>query len=283
MNKPLVSVLICTYNAEKTIIPTLDSCVNQTYENCEILILDNGSKDKTKDLIKDYQKEHENVKLYDEWKNLWAYNGLNYLMDRSNWKYIAIQDHDDIWHSKKIEEQVNFLEKNEEYVGCLTWTLIYYWISKIWYLHSTKWWPTNLWMHTSLMFRSDWFRYNTSNTYLCDSYFMSKILSQNSKRLWIIPDVLSLHYMKETWENFSDFWFSPTLKNIRRYFDVYWFTVYDTCLFIYQIMLWLIKPISKKAKKWIDKFLIIHLRWAKSKSDLESGNPYVKQLLSYFP
>jgi glycosyltransferase involved in cell wall biosynthesis len=48
----LVSILICTYNAEKTIKETLDSCLNQTYKNFEILIHDDQSKDKTIEIIK---------------------------------------------------------------------------------------------------------------------------------------------------------------------------------------------------------------------------------------
>ena len=51
MKKPLVSVLICTYNAEKTIKQTLESVLHQTYENIEVLIHDDGSKDKTLDVI----------------------------------------------------------------------------------------------------------------------------------------------------------------------------------------------------------------------------------------
>ncbi|MBQ7074537.1 glycosyltransferase [bacterium] len=48
---PLVSILICTYNAEKTIKNTLDSCLNQTYSSFEILIHDDQSKDKTLEVI----------------------------------------------------------------------------------------------------------------------------------------------------------------------------------------------------------------------------------------
>ena len=47
MKKGLISILICTYNAQDTIVKTLESCLNQTYQNFEILIHDDGSKDKT--------------------------------------------------------------------------------------------------------------------------------------------------------------------------------------------------------------------------------------------
>ncbi len=279
MKNPLVSVLICTYNAEKTIIPTLDSCVNQTYENCEILILDNGSKDKTKDLIRNYQEEHKSVKLFDEWKNLWAYDGLNYLMDKSNWKYIAIQDHDDIWHSKKIEQQVDFLENNEKYVWCWTCTLVYYLISKIWYLHSLKEWSVDAVMHTSLVFRNNWYRYYTELDYMCDSYFMKNILSESKKRLYIIDKPLTLHLMKENWGNYSDQWFSLSKDKIKRYFTVYWFDIYYIFIFIYLIF---IKMMSVKTRSKIDLMLTKKFKWAKSKNEWENNNEYCKEMLGYF-
>ena len=47
MQRGLVSILICTYNAEKTIVETLKSCLNQSYQNFEILIHDDQSQDKT--------------------------------------------------------------------------------------------------------------------------------------------------------------------------------------------------------------------------------------------
>jgi glycosyltransferase involved in cell wall biosynthesis len=67
---PLVSTLICTYNAEKFISMTLDSVIGQTYKNQEILILDNGSKDNTVEIIKKYQEINVQIILFDLGKNL---------------------------------------------------------------------------------------------------------------------------------------------------------------------------------------------------------------------
>ena len=64
MKEPLVSTLICTYNAENTIHWALQSVMDQTYENQEILILDNNSKDKTLDILKDYQKKDKRIKIF---------------------------------------------------------------------------------------------------------------------------------------------------------------------------------------------------------------------------
>ena len=280
MNKPLVSVLICTYNAEQTIIPTLESCLNQTYKEFEILILDNWSKDKTREIIENIQKDYNCIKLYYEWRNLWAYDWLNYLIDKSKWKYIAIQDHDDIWHSKKIELQVKFLEKNGKYAWCWTGTLVYYLKSKIGYLHSLKEWPTDFVMHTSLMFRNkERYRYYTNIDYMCDSYFMKKILSESKKKLYIINKPLALHLLKENWWNYSDQWFSLSKEKVKRYFTVYWLDFYYILIFIYLIF---IKMMSIKTRSKIDLVLTKTMKWAKTKKELGETNEYCKEMLKYF-
>lgn len=279
MKSPLVSVLICTYNAEKTIENTLNSCLKQTYENIEILILDNCSKDKTKDIIKEYMGNYKNIRLYDEWKNLWAYNWLNYLIDKANGKYIAIQDHDDIWHPEKIEEQIKFLENNKTYVWCGTWTLVYYVKSKVWYLHSMKESRSDFVMHTSLVFRNDWFKYDTTDDFLCDSFFMKNILSKNKQNLFIINKPLSLHLIKENWGNYSEQWFSITKKCAKRYFQVYWINFYFLFIFAY---LCFCRILPRKIRSKLDFFLTKIVKWAKSKQKLEQTNEYCKEMLMYF-
>src|SRR3990167_596097 len=117
----LVSVLICTYNAEKFIKSTLESVLNQSYKNIEVLILDNGSTDKTVPIIRTlalhnaqpltYEvRKGPSIRLIESKKNLGPYKGLNVLLELAKGKYIAINDHDDIWHPEKIKKQVSFLE-----------------------------------------------------------------------------------------------------------------------------------------------------------------------------
>ena len=91
----LVSILICTYNAENSIKQTLDSCLNQIYQNFEILIHDDWSKDKTIEVIK--WMNDKRIKIIKSWEKLWPYWWLNFLLENAKWEYIAIQDHDDLW------------------------------------------------------------------------------------------------------------------------------------------------------------------------------------------
>lgn len=225
---PLTSTLICTYNATDTINFTLDSVVNQIYKNQEILIRDDWSTDKTVGILKKRQQKDNRIKIrtsQKEWKKLWPYGWLNFLIDKAKWKYIAIQDHDDIWAPDKLMIQIDFMEKKLNYVWCGTWTLMYFSKTKVWYLVDTKEKDTNKVIHTSLLFRNQWYKYDTSIDFFSDAFFMSNILSWKKKKIKIIPEILTLHYYKETWDNLSEKRFKINFTNIKRYFNIYWYNI----------------------------------------------------------
>src|SRR5680860_1452252 len=102
---PKVSVLICTYNAQKYIETTLQSILDQSYTTLEILILDNNSTDHTLDILQKFTDKR--IQIFPSKKNLGPFGGLNFLLEKSIGEYVAIQDHDDIWHPEKIEKQIN--------------------------------------------------------------------------------------------------------------------------------------------------------------------------------
>ena len=72
---PLVSVLICSYNAEKFVEATVRSVMNQTYRNLEILVLDNASSDETVVILEGMGREDARIKVYAGRENLGAYGG----------------------------------------------------------------------------------------------------------------------------------------------------------------------------------------------------------------
>lgn len=272
----LVSTLICTYNAENTIHWALQSVMDQTYENQEILILDNDSKDNTLHILKDYQKKDKRIKIFSLWKNLWPYKWLNYLLDQSKWKYIAIQDHDDIRHPEKLKKQVEFLEKNPRYIWCWTWWLNYYAKSKIWYTFDDFQHDDNRANHTSLIFFNTWKKYDTSIDYLCDLYFMKIILCNKENRIYIIPDILTLHYEKENGWNYSSYWFNFNKKTLKRHFDVFWFSVYHNLLIIY---LCIQKILPKKINFRLENFLTKNIKKARDIGLYKDKN--ISVLLNY--
>ena len=245
----LVSILICTYNAEKTIEQTLDSCLNQTYHNFERLIHDDQSKDKTIEVIN--KMWDSRIKTIDSWKKLWPYEWLNYLLDYAKWDYIAIQDHDDLWYPTKIEKQVRFLEENKHYVWCWTKTLM-------WYEWDNKWFEYYLWkenyyaLHPSLMFRNEWYRY-PNRTYMNDAYFQKKVLCKWKNLIANIDETLTVHRIKKWAENYSYKWFKYTKQNLKTIFELHPVWYWILCIgfetlrkLVYPLLHWI------KKDSWID-------------------------------
>ncbi|MBU3019374.1 glycosyltransferase family 2 protein [Paraglaciecola agarilytica] len=109
-----VTVLIPTFNSEKFISAALDSIILQTYRPLEVIILDDASSDKTVDIIKDYQKENEFIKLYENEFNLGIIPSRNRLFELPNSDFLAVMDADDICHPERIEKQVMFLIQNPD-------------------------------------------------------------------------------------------------------------------------------------------------------------------------
>lgn len=245
----LVSILICTYNAENSIKQTLDSCLNQTYQNLEILIHDDQSKDKTIEIINKIGDKR--IKIIESWKKLWPYKWLNFLLDHAKGEYIAIQDHDDLWYPEKIEKQVKFLEENKKYVWCGTKTLIRYEWDNKWFEYYL--WKENYYtIHPSLIFRNEWYRY-PDRVYMNDAYFQKKTLCKWKNLIWNIDETLTVHRIKKWAENYSYKWFKYTKENIKTIFELHSVWYWIMCLW-FETMRKIVYPVLHKIKKdqWID-------------------------------
>ena len=107
-----VSVLVSTYNGEKYIAEQLDCIFNQTYNNIDIYVRDDGSKDKTPEILEKYSKEGKIIYIKDK-KNL-GYPEAFYELMRKVKKsdYYSFSDQDDIWYEDKIERGVKVLEES---------------------------------------------------------------------------------------------------------------------------------------------------------------------------
>ena len=106
----LVSVIIPSYNHEKYIKDCIESVLNQTYKNIEVLVEDDCSTDNTREIIKSI-KDERLKKIFSK-KNKGAVDTMNDLTKKCNGKYIAIIGSDDIWYPNKIEEQVKAFKNN---------------------------------------------------------------------------------------------------------------------------------------------------------------------------
>ena len=112
MNK-LVSIIIPTYNAGKYIKETVDSALAQTYKNIEIIVVDDGSTDDTKNILAPYIETGKVQYVFQQNKGLSGARNAGIKIAKG--EYIALLDADDIFLPEKIEQQVNHLEKNP---GC---------------------------------------------------------------------------------------------------------------------------------------------------------------------
>ena len=114
----LVSVLIPAYNHENYIQETIESIINQTYPNIELIILDDGSKDKTWEKITELKPKCENrfVKIHFETKqNEGTCMTLNKLLKLSSGEFVYIIASDDLAKPQAIEKEVKFLQDNPDY------------------------------------------------------------------------------------------------------------------------------------------------------------------------
>ena len=124
IKKPLVSIILSIYNDEKFIKKSINCLLNQTYKNIEIIIINDGSTDKSQKILKVFEKNYKNIYLINNKKNIGLTKSLNIGIKKSKGKYIARQDCDDISYAERISKQVAILEKNKEIVLCGTQRII---------------------------------------------------------------------------------------------------------------------------------------------------------------
>ncbi|MBA0882272.1 glycosyltransferase family 2 protein [Flavobacterium undicola] len=109
MESALVSVIIPTFNSEKYISDTIISVQNQTYQNWEILLVDDGSTDTTQTIITTFLTD-KRIQFYPLEKNSGTGVARNYGVSKAAGKYISFLDADDLWKPEKLEKQVNFMQ-----------------------------------------------------------------------------------------------------------------------------------------------------------------------------
>jgi len=114
-SKPLVSVILTSYNRANYIKKAISSVLNQSYKNFELIIVNDSSTDNTLNIISSYKDPR--IRIINNEKNIGFVRSLNKAISFSKGQYIARIDDDDIWSgSRKLEKQIRFLENNLDYV-----------------------------------------------------------------------------------------------------------------------------------------------------------------------
>jgi len=110
--KKMVSIIIPTYNSGKYLLEAIESCLNQTYKNIEIIVIDDGSTDNTKYLLKNYIEEGKIKYFYQQNRGRSAARNLG--LEKASGEFIQFLDADDYIHHKKIEKQIKLFNKNKD-------------------------------------------------------------------------------------------------------------------------------------------------------------------------
>ena len=108
-----ISIIVNCHNGEKYLKKSIQSILNQSYKNWEIIFFDNVSTDTSENIIKSYNDKR--IKYYKSKKYLNLYKARNEAIKKTTGNYIAFLDVDDWWDKNKLTEQFNFLKKNKKY------------------------------------------------------------------------------------------------------------------------------------------------------------------------
>lgn len=118
MRLPKVSVILTSYNHAAYVAAAIESVLNQTFTDFELLIVDDGSKDNSRDIIKTFDDSRIKTFLYE--KNRGPIIAVADAMNSARGKYIAVHHSDDLWTPEKLKKQVAFLDANKNCAACFT-------------------------------------------------------------------------------------------------------------------------------------------------------------------
>ncbi|MBM7558080.1 glycosyltransferase family 2 protein [Halanaerobacter jeridensis] len=108
----LVSIITPLYNEESFISQTINSVLNQTYKNWELLVIDDCSTDNGPEIVKEFSFEENRIKLIQLEKNIGVTKARNRGIKEAEGRYVAFLDSDDLWEPEKLEKQINYMKKN---------------------------------------------------------------------------------------------------------------------------------------------------------------------------
>ncbi|NLZ45348.1 MAG: glycosyltransferase family 2 protein, partial [Clostridiales bacterium] len=118
LEQPLVSIVTPLYNCETIISATIDSVIDQTYPNWELIIVDDVSTDNSVEVVEEYIKKDNRIKLIKLPVNGGAAVARNKGVENAKGRFIAFLDSDDLWKETKLEKQINFMLTNDYAFTC---------------------------------------------------------------------------------------------------------------------------------------------------------------------
>ena len=107
----LVSIVMPMYNCERFVAQSIESVQAQTYQNWELLLVDDCSTDRSVEIATQYAEADHRIRILQNEKNSGAAMSRNYAIREAKGKWIATLDSDDLWMPEKLEKQLAFMEK----------------------------------------------------------------------------------------------------------------------------------------------------------------------------
>lgn len=124
MIEELVSIITPSYNSEKFIEETIKSVIKQTYNNWEMIIVDDCSTDKTCEIVNKWMSKDNRIKLIRQERNSGAAASRNVALENSKGRFIAYLDADDIWLPSKLSKQIKFMTDINCGFSCCSYEVI---------------------------------------------------------------------------------------------------------------------------------------------------------------
>lgn len=112
--KGLISIIMPVYNSEKYVSEAIESICNQSYENWELVIVNDGSTDKTSEIIDEYEKRDSRIKVFHR-KNEGVSMARNFALNQICGEYVTFIDSDDVYHLERLEKMLRVFE---DYLNC---------------------------------------------------------------------------------------------------------------------------------------------------------------------
>ena len=116
----MISIIIPAYNAEKYLESTIQSVINQTYTDWELIIINDGSNDGTLELISNFKDRDSRIKVF-SYENAGVAHSRNRGIAKARGEYIAFLDADDLWTPNKLEMQLEALQNNLDVGVAYSW------------------------------------------------------------------------------------------------------------------------------------------------------------------
>lgn len=124
MSLPIISIITPVYNAEAFIRDTITSVQNQTFRNYEHILVDDGSKDSSQEIILSFCSYDDRIKYYKNDYNLGVAETRNKGLEVASGEYICFLDADDLWHPTKLQKQIDFIHGKNLELACSSYSKI---------------------------------------------------------------------------------------------------------------------------------------------------------------